>query len=190
MIDFFLWKKTNDLSTIVWVSIHVWPKFPSRVHHLLQKVIILNCDGLWTLALVWRVERPNSRLLAVWLVEIDGLSTFGYSVKPPWVRATSHTRLRTRDHYTSSTLIGGKAGAGPSLLHNMPEGLTEYVNARWMWSLHGFLHGIIWVMFHGHLDYFEKPPLGGRPNTKPGDHGTPKTHNRWIILFYHVCGPT
>ena len=39
-------------------------------------------------------------------------------------------------------------------------------------SLHGFLHGIQWIMFHGHLDYFLKPPLGGRPHTKPGDHGT------------------
>jgi hypothetical protein len=43
-------------------------------------------------------------------------------------------------------------------------------------------------MFHGHLDYFQKPPLGGRPNTKPGDHETPNTHNRWFILFYHACG--
>jgi hypothetical protein len=47
--------------------------------------------------------------------------------------ATSHTRLRARDHYTSSTLIGGKDGAGPSsLLHTTLEGPTEYVNARWM----------------------------------------------------------
>ena len=52
-----------------------------------------------------------------------------------------------------------------------------------------FLHGIQWIMFHGHLDYFQKPPLGGRPNTKPGDHGTPNAHNRWFILFYHVWGP-
>ena len=44
-------------------------------------------------------------------------------------------------------------------------------------------------MFHGHLDYFQKPPLGGRPNTKPGDHGTPNAHNRRFILFYHVWGP-
>ena len=44
-------------------------------------------------------------------------------------------------------------------------------------------------MFHGHLDSFQKPPLGGRPNTKPGDHGTPNAHNRWFILFYHVWGP-
>ena len=33
-------------------------------------------------------------------------------------------------------------------------------------------------MFHGHLNYLKKPPIGDRPNTKPGDHGTPKSHNR------------
>jgi hypothetical protein len=44
-------------------------------------------------------------------------------------------------------------------------------------------------MFHGHLDCFQKPSIGGRPNTRPGDHGTMNTHNRWFILFYHVQGP-
>ena len=41
-----------------------------------------------------------------------------------WValRATSHTRLRARDYYTSSTLVGGKGGAGLSLLHTTFEG--------------------------------------------------------------------
>ena len=48
------------------------------------------------------------------------------------LRATSHMRLRALDHYTSSTLIGGKGGAGPSSLHTTLEGPTEYVNARWM----------------------------------------------------------
>ena len=45
-----------------------------------------------------------------------------------------------------------------------------------------------WIMFHGHLDYFQKPPLGGRRNTKPGDHDTLNVHNRWFIQFYHVWG--
>ena len=27
--------------------------------------------------------------------------------------------------------------------------------------LHGFLHGIQWIMFHGHLNYSQKSPLGG-----------------------------
>ena len=53
--------------------------------------------------------------------------------RPPTLplRATSHTRLRARDHYTSSTLIGGKGGAGPSSLHATLEGPTEYVNEGW-----------------------------------------------------------
>ena len=93
-------------------------------------------------------------------------------------RATSHTRLRARDHYTSNILIGGKGGAGPSLLHTALEGPMEYVIARWMKSLHRFLHGIKWITIHHHLDYFHKPPLGNRPNMKPGDHGTLNAHNR------------
>jgi hypothetical protein len=48
--------------------------------------------------------------------------------------------------------------------------------------------GIEWIIFYGHLDFFSKPPLGGRPNTKPGDHGTSNAHNRWFSLFYHVWG--
>ena len=41
---------------------------------------------------------------------------------------------------------------------------------------------VTWTMF-------KKPPLGGRLNTKPGDHGTLNTHNNWFILFYHAWGP-
>ena len=41
------------------------------------------------------------------------------------LRATSLTRLRIRDHYTSSTLIVGKGEAGPSSLHIMLEGAME-----------------------------------------------------------------
>jgi hypothetical protein len=107
------------------------------------------------------------------------------------LRATAHTRLRARDHYTSSTLIGGKGGVGPSSLQTTLQRPTEYVNARWMQSLHGFLHGIEWIMFHGHSDYFQKPHIRSRPNTKPlEDHGTPNIHNLWFILSYHGWGPT
>ena len=61
---------------------------------------------------------------------------------------------------------------------------SGYVNARWMYSPHGLLHGIEWIMFQVHLEYFQKPPLGGRPSTKPvGDYGTPKAHNRWFNLL-------
>ena len=46
------------------------------------------------------------------------------------LRATAHMRLRARDLYTSSTLIGGKEGAGPSSLHTMLEGPTN--KSMWM----------------------------------------------------------
>ena len=36
---------------------------------------------------------------------------------------------------------------------------------------------------------FPKPPLGGRPNTKPGDHGTPSAHARRFISTYHAWEP-
>ena len=44
-------------------------------------------------------------------------------------------------------------------------------------------------MIHGHLDYFQKPPLGGKPNTKLRAHGTPKFHSCWFVIFYHLWGP-
>ena len=47
-------------------------------------------------------------------------------------RATSHMRLRARDHYTPSTLIGEKGRAGPSSLHTTLKRSMEYVNARWV----------------------------------------------------------
>ena len=55
-----------------------------------------------------------------------------------------------------------------------------------MESPRGFLHGIEWIMFHGHLDCVQKLPFGGRLNTNPGDHGTPNVYKFWFILFYQV----
>ena len=57
-----------------------------------------------------------------------------------------------------------------------------------MWSLHGFLHGIKQIMFHGHLDYFQKPPLQGGSNTNPDNHGTPNAHHHWFIPCDQVWG--
>jgi hypothetical protein len=96
------------------------------------------------------------------------------------LRAPSHTRLRARDdYYTSSTLIGGEGGARPSsLLPTRLEGPTEHVNGMQDGCrvyLDGFLHGIEWIVFHGHLDCFQKPFFGSRFNT---------TGRK--LYFYHV----
>jgi hypothetical protein len=101
-------------------------------------------------------------------------------------------RLRAHDYSTSSlsTLVGGKGGIGPSSLHTTLEGPTGICECKMdVKSLHKFLHGIEWIMFHGHVDYFQKPSFGGRPDTKLGDHGTPNAHNCWFIIIYHVWGP-
>ena len=105
-------------------------------------------------------------------------------------RATSHTRLRARDHSTSSTLIGGKGGAGPSSSFTL-----RLRDQRSMWLQDG--HNVYMDPYvasngpcvHGYLNYFQQPSLGGRFNVKPGDHGTPNAYNRWFILFYHAWGP-
>jgi hypothetical protein len=98
-----------------------------------------------------------------------------------------HTRrLRACGHYISSTLIGGKGGAGPSSLrHTTIKGPTEYVNATWCnVCLHGFLCGIKWIMFRGHLDYLKHHLLEVRRDTKPlEDLGTPNAHNHHLFYF-------
>ena len=50
------------------------------------------------------------------------------------LRATSHTRLRARDHYTLSILIGGKGGASPSSLHIRPW-LFKNLDFSLLWSV-------------------------------------------------------
>jgi hypothetical protein len=93
-------------------------------------------------------------------------------------------RLRAHDHYTSSTLIGGKGGASPSSLHTTLEGPTEYVHARWdvkpTWipTWHRMDH-VPWSL----VLFSKKPSLEGRFNTKPGDHGIPNTHTVDLLYF-------
>jgi hypothetical protein len=87
-------KQNQRLSTIVWVPIPIWLNFLRESITFVKKLSNLSCDNLWNLALVWRVERLNSWFLAIQLVEIDGLSTFGHSVKRP---------LWYKGHFTHET---------------------------------------------------------------------------------------
>jgi hypothetical protein len=73
------------------------------------------------------------------------------------LRATSHMRLRARDHYTPSTFIGGKDGGGPvRFTHSLRDQRSMWMPNGCNQSLCAFPHGIEWIMFHGHLDYFPK----------------------------------
>jgi hypothetical protein len=70
------------------------------------------------------------------------------------VKATSHTRLSTRDHCTSSNLIGGKGGAGPN---SLPATLEWPTKKAYMWSLHRFHRGIKWENRENRLLVIDQP---------------------------------
>ena len=48
-------------------------------------------------------------------------------------------------------------------------------------ALNGSCFMVTWTIF-------QKPPPGGKPNTKPRDQGTPNAPDCWFIPFYHVWG--
>ena len=87
---------------------------------------------------------------------------------PKQFRATTHTRLRARDHYYVHFKHSHwwKRRSRWSKFTTL-EGPMEYVceckmmNVKSTW-MDSFLHGIAWIMFHGHLDCFQIPPLGGK----------------------------
>jgi hypothetical protein len=81
-----------------------------------------------------------------------------------WFGAKGHSthEAEAHDHCKPSTLIGAKGGAGPSSLHTMLEGCKAYINSCVASNE---------ACFRGQLDYVQSSPLGGRPNTKPGDQG-------------------
>ena len=109
-------------------------------------------------------------------VKGDNKGHFTHEAESPWPLHFKHSHC-------------WKGGAGPSCFTLRLRDRRSKWMPRWMKSMHEFLHGIGWIMYHGHWDWFQKSPLGVSPNTKPGDHGTPNAHNRWFILFYHTWGP-
>jgi hypothetical protein len=103
------------------------------------------------------------------------------------LRATSHTRLRARDHCTSSTLIGAKGGAGPSSLPTTLEGPTELceckmdVKSTWIPTCHQMDH-VSWS-----LEFFFKKHLlevGLTQNRETMALLTLTTTS--LFCFYHV----
>ena len=58
----------------------------------------------------------------------------------------------------------------------MQDGCKVYMDSYM--ASNGSCFMVTWIIF-------KKPPLGGRPNTKLGHHGTLHAHKRWFVLFYH-----
>ena len=55
--------------------------------------------------------------------------------------------------------------------------MQYYLESTWIPTWHQMDH-VSWS-----LGLLSKPPLGGTPNPKPGDHGTPQSHNYWFIII-------
>ena len=78
-------------------SVHIWPlhvcgRFISNSRtRVIFEIFKSNSD----------VESVNNYILTTWYLR-------GFICPSPALRTTSHTRLRARDHHTSSSLIGGK----------------------------------------------------------------------------------
>ena len=98
----------------------------------------------------------------------------------PWPFSFKHSQCgkrRSRSSSLHTTLASGTKGVCECKIYICEVYLDSYMPASGSW-------------FMVTLDYFQKPPLGGRRNTKPGNHYILNTHNRWFILFYHAWGPT
>ena len=73
-----------------------------------------------------------------------------------------NTRLKAHDHCNLRVLIGRKGGDCPSSLHTRRWRTKGPKKTSWMKSLHGVLHGILWIRLHGLLEFsWGLPPRGG-----------------------------
>jgi hypothetical protein len=119
--DNFGWTMKSSCMAMFWDFVSCWQLIGTEAESswLQSKPIRSQC--VWSL-----LKSPRHKKVAM------GKRSMWGKCNMSAIRATSHMRLRAHDHYTSSTLLGGKGRAGPSSLHTTLEGTTEYVNARWM----------------------------------------------------------
>ena len=99
------------------------------------------------------------------------------------LRATSHTRLKAHGHCNLRVLIGQKGGDRPSSLHTRrwrPKGPKK---TSWMKSLHGVLHGGLWIRYYGHLGFLVGPPPRGESNANSGRPCFLLFFQTWQILW-------
>ena len=119
----------------------------------------------------------NDNYMTSWLVRIYSRYECAMGLGPlhtwewePWPLHFKHShwwKRRTQSKFASHYVWG----------INIVSECKMGVKSTWIPTWHRMGH-VSWS-----LGFFSKPPLGGRPNTKPGDHGTPNTHNCWLVSF-------
>ena len=73
-----------------------------------------------------------------------------------------HTRLKAHDHCILRSLIDWEGRDRPSSLRTRRWRPKVLKKLSWMKSLHVFLHGILWLMLHGLLEFALGPPWRSR----------------------------
>ena len=91
-------------------------------------------------------------------------------------RATSHTTLKAHDHCILGSLIGWEGWDWSSSLES--EGLRAQINYHGWKSLHGFLHDILLIMYHGLPEFASGPPPRGSMTQIMIDHVKVKSVRR------------
>ena len=120
----------------------------------------------------WTYEKafkPMRRLISSPLEPKDILDH--YARFTPWnltLRATSHPRLKARNHCDLRALIGRKGKDSSSPFHTGWWRSKGPKKTPWMKSLHGVLHGRLWIRFHSLPNFSSGPPPRGGPDTNSG----------------------
>ena len=115
---------------------------------------------------------------SAWSVIVTGSQSCVWSgPETPWPLHFKHSRWWKR---RSPSKFASHYAGGTNGVMWMQDGCTIYMDPYM--ASNGSRFVVTWIIF-------QKSPFGGRPNTKPEDHGTPNAHHRWSILFYHVWGP-
>ena len=140
--------------------------------------------GEWEELFIHPVHRPIPSVFHPFLIQL--LAPRPFKLEAEIVSAFGELKLTYRTYSSPSNLMVSHSEWGPRHTRDWEPvtiafqalSLVEKVelvqvcftlrlrDQRCMWmrdgykSLYGFLHGIDWIMFHGHLDYFKKPRLG------------------------------
>ena len=94
------------------------------------------------------------------------------------LRFTSHTRLKAHDYCVQRFVVGWKGRDRPNSLHDRrwrpkgPKKLSRMGKTIYM----DFLHGKIWITFHGLPELVSSPPQRGRLHTNFESQGPLQLH--------------
>ena len=83
-------------------------------------------------------------------------------------KPTPHTGLKARDDFNLRALIGRKGGGRPNSLYTRRWRSKGPKKTSWIKSLHGVLHGVLWIRFYDVPKFSSRPPPRGGPNANSG----------------------